>query len=60
MPDAERVRLAQAAYREYRTRCFWFMDKDLTITASHLPLIIEELKLNGGHQGWKLAQELCR
>ena len=56
----ERLQLAQQAYREYRTRCFWFMKEDLNLTEDHLPAIIEGLKLHGGHEGWQLAQVLCR
>jgi hypothetical protein len=56
---AERLRRAQEAYREYRLQCFWFMPKDLVVTEENLPAIVEELKLNGGHKGWKLAHELC-
>jgi hypothetical protein len=60
LTDEERLRLAQAAYQEYLGRCFWFMREDLIITKSNLPLIIEGLKLHGGHRGWKLAHALCR
>ena len=56
----ERLRRAQKAFREYSTRCFWFMDENLVITEENLPLVIEGLKLHGGHKGWKLAHELCR
>ncbi len=60
LSEEERLRLAQEAYVRYRTRCFWFMKSDLKITPDDLPLIIEGLKLNGGHEGWKLAHALCR
>jgi len=60
MTMEERLSRAQEAYREYHCRCFWFMDEDLIITEGVLPLVIEELKLHGGHKGWKLAHELCR
>jgi hypothetical protein len=56
----EKLRRAQEAYREYSTRCFWFMDEALVVTEENLPLIIEGLKLHGGHKGWKLAHDLCR
>jgi len=36
------------------------MDKNLIVTEKNLPLIIEGLKLHGGHKGWKLAHEICR
>jgi hypothetical protein len=54
-----RLSRAQEAYRDYRVRCFWFMKDDLIVTEANLPLIIEGLKLHGGHKGWKLAHELC-
>jgi len=60
LTNDERLRLAQQAYGEYRTRCFWFMPKDLVVTQENFPLIIEGLKLDGGHKGWKLAHSLCR
>jgi len=60
LTDDERLRLAQEAYREYRVQCFWFMKDDLIVTKNNFPLIIEGLKLHGGHKGWKLAHALCR
>ena len=51
LTDEERLRFAQEAYGEYRTRCFWFMPKDLVVTEENFPLIIEGLKLDGGHKG---------
>ena len=60
LTNDERLHLAQQAYGEYRTRCFWFMPKDLVVTEENFPLIIEGLKLDGGHKGWKLAHSLCR
>jgi len=60
LSEEERLRLGQEAYERYGTRCFWFMKRDLQITRDDLPFIIEGLKLNGGHEGWKLAHDLCR
>jgi hypothetical protein len=60
LTDEERLRCAQEAYREYSCRCFWFMDENLIVTEKNLHLIIEGLKLHGGHKGWKLAHALCR
>lgn len=60
LSDEERLRLAQEAYREYRIQCFWFMKDNLIVTDDNFPLIIEGLKLHGGHKGWKLAHALCR
>jgi hypothetical protein len=59
MTMEERLSCAQEAYREYHCRCFWFMDEDLVVTEANLYLIIEGLKLHGGHKGWKLAHALC-
>jgi hypothetical protein len=36
------------------------MPKDLVVTEENFPLILEGLKLDGGHKGWKLAHALCR
>jgi hypothetical protein len=55
----ERLRLAQEAFHFYRTRCFWFMRRDFIVTEETIALVIEGLKLSGGHRGWKLAQVLC-
>jgi hypothetical protein len=60
LSEEERLRVAQEAYGRFGTRCFWFMKRDLKITQDDLPLIIEGLKLHGGHEGWKLAHALCR
>jgi len=60
LTDEERLRYAQEAYEEYHCQCFWSMREDLIVTEENLPLIIEGLKLHGGHQGWKLAHALCR
>jgi hypothetical protein len=60
LTNEERLRCAQAVYREYRIQCFWFMRDDLIVTEKNFPLIIEGLKLHGGHKGWKLAHALCR
>jgi hypothetical protein len=55
----EKLRRAQEAYREFRAQCFWFMRKDLIVTERNLPLVIEGLRLHGGHKGWNLAATLC-
>ncbi len=60
MTMEERLSRAQAAYWEYRTQCFWFMREDLIVTEQNFPLVIEGLKLHGGHKGWNLAHGLCR
>jgi len=59
-PMAERVRLAQEAFREFYHACFWFMRPDATITEADLPYIIERLRADGGRAGFKRAAEICR
>lgn len=56
----ERLHFAQEAYRDYRGPCFWSMPYTLVVTETNLPLIINELKVWGGHNGWKLAHALSR
>jgi hypothetical protein len=60
LSQEEKLSRAQEAYREYYSQCFWFMPKDLVVTERNFPLIIEGLKLDGGHRGWRLAHTLCR
>ena len=59
MTQEERLLKAQEAYHSYRTQCFWFMRKDFVVTSENISLVIEGLKLHGGHRGWKLAHALC-
>jgi hypothetical protein len=55
----EKLRRAQNAYREFYLQCFWSAPEDLIITEENLPFVIEGLKLDGGHRGWRLAHTLC-
>ena len=57
---AERVRLAQAAFREFYHACFWFMRPDATITEADLAYIIERLRADGRRAGFERATEICR
>jgi len=56
----EKLRRAQEAYREYSTRCFWFAPEDMVVTEENLYLVVEDLRLNGGHPGWRLANEITK
>jgi hypothetical protein len=56
----DRLDLAQRAYREFRSRCFWSYRPDLRITEAEIPFIIRELRRNGGHAGYKVAAQLCQ
>lgn len=55
-----RLALARNAFREFRAQCFWFWDDSPEITEETLPLIIADLRLHGGHRGYRIAAELCR
>ena len=56
----EKLRKAQAAFREFYHACFWFMRPDIRITESDLPYIIRRLRADGGRRGFERAAELCR
>jgi hypothetical protein len=57
---AEKLALAQRAFREFHARCFWFMRPDAEIVAEEVPYICERLRADGGRRGFQLAAELCR
>ena len=37
--SAEKLALAQAAFREFHARCFWYMRPDAEIVAEEVPYI---------------------
>ena len=55
-----RLTLAREAFREFRVQCFWFWKDDPEITENTIPLLVEDLRLHGGHRGYRIAAELCR
>jgi hypothetical protein len=55
-----RLEVAQRAYRDFYAQCFWSYDPNLVVTEELLPLIIRELRHNGGHKGYRVVAELCR
>jgi len=57
---AEKLALAQAAFREFHSRCFWFMRPDAEIVAEEVPYICERLRADGGRRGFFIAAEICR
>jgi len=57
---ADKLALAQAAFREFHARCFWFMRPDAEIVAEEVPYICERLRADGGRRGFYLAADLCR
>jgi hypothetical protein len=59
LTDEARLILAQRAFADYYLLCFWSMPEDFVVTTENLGLVIEGLRLSGGHRGWRLARALC-
>lgn len=57
---AEKLALAQRAFREFHARCFWFMRPDAQIVLEEVPYLCERLRADGGRRGFQIAAELCR
>lgn len=57
---AERLAMAQEAFRRFHARCFWFMRQDAHITEEDIPYLCERLRADGGREGFMLAARLCR
>jgi len=61
LSDAEKLLLAQQAFREFHAKCFWYLRKDLPITPADLSEIARGLRQNGGRRGFQLAETFsCR
>ncbi len=58
--SAEKLALAQRAFREFHARCFWFMRPDAEIVAEEVHYICERLRADGGRAGFLIAAEICR
>jgi len=57
---AEKLALAQEAFRQFHARCFWFMRQDAQISEEDIPYLCERLRADGGREGFMLAARLCR
>jgi hypothetical protein len=57
---AEKLALAQEAFRRFHARCFWFMRQDAQISEEDIPYLCERLRADGGREGFMLAARLCR
>ena len=58
--ETEKLALAQAAFRDFHARCFWFMRPDAEIVLEEVPYICERLRADGGRRGFQIAAEICR
>lgn len=56
--QARRVELARQAFKEFYAQCFWSYRRDWQVEEEDIPWLIEELRLNGGHKGYRLAAQL--
>jgi len=56
----EKLALAQRAFEQFHSRCFWFMRRDAQITEPEIPYICERLRADGGRPGFLLAAQICQ
>ncbi len=54
-----RVREAQRAFQEFHSSCFWSERPDYTITSGDIDWVITRLRTYGGHDGMRVADQLC-
>jgi len=55
-----RLELARKAFKEFYAQCFWSYREDAEITEEDIPWVLRELRLNGGHRGYRVVGEICR
>jgi hypothetical protein len=55
-----RLELGRKAFKEFYAQCFWSYREDAEITEADIPWVLRELRLNGGHRGYRVAGEICR
>jgi hypothetical protein len=58
--DASRLELARAAFRDFYAQCFWYLRRDMNVSADDVAEIVRGLRQHGGRQGFLLAAKLCR
>ena len=56
----EKLALAQRAFRDFHSQCFWFMREDLRVGQADLPAIIKGLRAHGNREAFLIAARLCR
>ena len=52
--------LAQHAFEQFHSRCFWFMREDLRVGEEDLEAVIRGLRAHGNREAFLLAARLCR
>ena len=56
----EKLALAQQAFEEFHSRCFWFMRDDARIQEDDIPYICQRLRADGGRAGFFWAAKICQ
>ena len=56
----EKLALAQRAFCEFHSRCFWFMREDLRVGVADLPSVVKGLRAHGNREAFLIAAQLCR
>ena len=56
----DKLALAQQAFRDFHSRCFWFMRQDARITQEDVPYVCRRLRADGGREGFFLAAQILR
>ena len=56
----EKLALAQQAFEQFHTQCFWFMREDLRVTGEDIETIIRGLRSHGNREAFLIAARLCR
>jgi len=60
LPMPEKLALAQRAFKQFHSRCFWFMREDAQISEEDIPEIARGLRAHGNREAFFIAAELCR
>ena len=56
----EKLELARRVFKEWSARCFWSSDPNAQINEEDIPFVVRGLRRNGGHEGYRIASDLCR
>jgi len=60
LPRPDKLALAQRAFEQFHSRCFWFMRPGAQVTMEEIPYICRRLRADGGREGFLLAAQLCQ
>jgi hypothetical protein len=56
----EKLALAQRAFNQFHSRCFWFMREDLRVAEEDVAAIVKGLRAHGNREAFYIAAKLCR